>query len=162
MDENSNLLDEMARDAEREPGDAKKAWRLLATHISETSLPNWVKEYVQKSARAVSEYDMEDGDQAQLAHRLGFFREVDFNPGANYDLDDIFDWFTTRMMKDVGEGKKINISRTAREYREENRMFSSSPGGIRKAYEKARARHARQLQDDVELDSRLEQRRKSK
>lgn len=158
MDENSNLIDEMVNDSERAPGDTQKAWRLLAAHIDGTDLPSWVKAYVKKSAAVVSDFDKENGDQAMLAHNLGFYQETDANPGGNYDLDEIFEWFTDRMMKDVSEGKKINVSRTAREYREETRRFDSQPDGIRKAYEKARVRHARQLEAGAQLERLLAER----
>lgn len=157
MDENSNM-DEIAGAAEREPGDTKKAWRLLATHIDGTELPLWVKAYVQKSAAVVTEYDMENGDQAKLAHDLGFYKEAKGQPGWSYDLDHVFEWFTDRMMKDVEEGKKISISRTANEYLDENRMFDNSPDGLRKAYEKARKRHADRMEAGLKLEQLLAER----
>lgn len=156
MDENSNM-DEIASAAEREPGDAKKAWRLLAASIEGTDLPTWVKAYVQRSARVVAEFDVQADDQALLAHNLGFFREVKTVPGG-YDQDHIFDWFTVRMMEDVAEGKKINVSRTAREYKEANRMFNSAPDGIRKAYEKARTRFSQRMEAGAELERLLAER----
>ncbi len=131
---NSNL-DELAEAARLEPGDAKKAWQLLATHTEGTNLPAWVKAYVQKSVVAVAAYDIENGDQAKLAHDLGFTkRPRSKTVGAT--ISTTFRMFTDRMMKDVQEGKKISISRTAREYLEERRMFDNSPDGARKAYEK--------------------------
>lgn len=151
MLENSNL-DELAEAARLEPGDAKKAWQLLSNHIGGTDLPEWVKAYVQKSAVVVAEYDLENGDQAKLAHDLGFYKETGQQDGWSYDLDHVFEWFTDRMMKDVQDGKKINVSRTAREYREENRMFANSPDGARKAYEKARKRHAKRMEAEAELE----------
>ena len=157
MEKNSNL-DEIADAARLEPGDAKKAWRLLAASIERTDLPDWVKSYVQKSAAVVADYDMDNGDQATLARMLGFYREPVERPGGNYDLDHIFDWFTDRMMKDVEGGKKINISRTAREYLEENRMPNSAPGGLKKAYEKARKRHADRMVAGLKLEQLLAER----
>lgn len=157
MDENSKL-DELAEAAHLEPGDAKKAWRLLSASVEGTDLPAWVKEYFQRSAREIETFNPQTDDQAQLAHNLGFYGEMEDRPGANYDLDHIFDWFTDRMMKDVEEGKKINISRTAREYLDENRMPNSAPGGLRKAYEKARNRHARRMEVGMELEQLLAER----
>ncbi len=157
MVENSNL-DELAEAARLEPGDAKKAWQLLATHTEGTNLPAWVKAYVQKSVVAVAAYDIENGDQAKLAHDLGFYKEAAEQDGWSYDLDHVFEWFTDRMMKDVQEGKKISISRTAREYLEERRMFDNSPDGARKAYEKARKRHAERMEAEAELEQLLAER----
>ncbi len=157
MAENSNM-NEIANAAEREPGDAKKAWRMLASHVEETDLPAWVKSYVKKSANVVADYDMGNGDQATLAHELGFYFEPVERPGGSYDLDHIFDWFTDRMMKDVQDGKKISISRTSREYLDENGMPNSAPGGLRKAYEKARKRHANRMEAGVKLDQLLAER----
>lgn len=157
MIENSNL-DELAEAARLEPGDAKKAWQLLTAHIEGTDLPAWVKAYVHKSAVAVAAYDMESGDQAKLAHDLGFYKETEQQDGWSYDLDHVFEWFTERMMKDVLEGKKISISRTAREYLDENRMFNNSPDGARKAYEKARKRHAKRMEVEAELERLLAER----
>lgn len=157
MDENSKL-DELAEAARLEPGDAKKAWRLLSANIEGTDLPAWVKKYFKQSARKVEAFNPQTDDQAQLAHKLGFYREMEDQPGANYDLDHIFDWFTDRMMKDVEDGKKINVSRTAREYLDENRMHNSAPGGLRKAYEKARRRHARRFKAGMELERLLAER----
>lgn len=158
MVENSNL-DELGEAARLEPGDAKKAWRLLAAHIEETNLPNWVKAYVQKSAVAAARYDMCTGDQAKLAHDLGFYKEeAEQQEGWSYDLDHVFEWFTDRMMKDVKKGKKISISRTAREYLDENRMFNNSPDGARKAYEKARRRHADRMEAGMDLERFLAER----
>lgn len=157
MVENSNL-DELAEAARLEPGDAKKAWQLLSNHIGGTDLPEWVKAYVQKSAVVVAEYDLENGDQAKLAHDLGFYKETGQQDGWSYDLDHVFEWFTDRMMKDVQDGKKVSISRTAREYLDENRMFSNSPDGARKAYEKARHRHAKRMEAEAELERLLAER----
>jgi len=157
MIKNSNM-DEIANAAEREPGDAKKAWRLLATQIDGTELPTWVKSYVQKSAAAVADYDMDNGDQTKLAHDLGFYKEAKAQPGWSYDLDHVFEWFTDRMMNDVEEGKKISISRTANEYLDENRLFDNSPGGLRKAYEKARKRHADRMEAGLKLEQLLAER----
>jgi len=157
MIENSNL-DELVEAARLEHGDAKKAWQLLATHIEGTNLPAWVKAYVQKSVVAVAAYDIENGDQAKLAHDLGFYKEAAEQDGWSYDLDHVFEWFTDRMMKDVQEGKKISISRTAREYLEERRMFDNSPDGARKAYEKARKRHAERRASEAELERLLAER----
>ncbi|AXX97244.1 hypothetical protein [Profundibacter amoris] len=157
MKKNSNL-DEIADAARLEPGDAKKAWQLLAAHIEGTDLPAWVKAYVQKSAVTVAAFDMEHGDQAKLAHDLGFYKEVAEQDGWSYDLDHIFDWFTGRMMKDVQGGKKISISRTAREYLDENRMFNNSPDGLRKAYEKARKRHVDRMEAGLKLEQLLAER----
>jgi len=157
MGKNSNT-DEIATAAEQESGDAKKAWRLLASHIEETDMPAWVKFYVQKSAVVVADYNMADGDQARLAHMLGFYHEPVERPGGNYDLDHIFDWFTDRMMKDVEEGKKISISRTAHEYLDENGMPNSAPGGLRKAYEKARKRHSNRMEAGLKLEQLLAKR----
>ena len=158
MGKNSKIFDEISEAAELEPGDAKKAWRLLSKSIGDSELPTWVKDYVRTSAAVVAEFNLEDGDQSTLAQMLGFYREKNVRPGGNYDLDDIFEWFTDRMMADLKIGKKINVSRTAREYREEKRLFNSSPDGIRKAYEKARNRHAKQRQADAELERLLSER----
>jgi len=157
MDENSNL-DELADAARLEPGDAKKAWRLLAASIEGSDLPEWAKEHFQRSAREIEAFDPQTGDQAKLAHDLGFYKEIEVRPGGNYDLDHVFDWFTDRMMKDVEEGKKINISRTAREYLEENRMPNSAPGGLRKAYETVRERHAHRMETGMRLERLLAER----
>ncbi len=157
MVENSNL-DELAEAARLEPGDAKKAWQLLSNHIEGTDLPAWVKAYVQRSAVAVADYDLESGDQAKLAHDLGFYKEAEQQDGWSYDLDRVFEWFTDRMMKDVRDGKKVSISRTAREYLDENRMFNNSPDGARKAYEKARHRHAKRMEAEAELERLLAER----
>lgn len=151
MDENSNL-DELADAARLEPGDAKKAWRLLAASIEGSDLPEWAKEHFQRSARKIEAFDPQTGDQAKLAHDLGFYKEAEDQPGWGYDLDHIFDWFTDRMMKDLEEGKKISISRTANEYLDENRMPNSAPGGLRKAYEKARTRHKQQMEAGAKLE----------
>jgi len=149
MTENSNL-DQLAEAAERDTGDAKKAWRLLAGSIDATDLPIWVKEYVLNSAAAVDEFDMVHGDQAALAHQLGFYQEHDPVP-VGYDLDHIFEWFTDRMMTDAEEGRKINVSRTSREYREEVMKARGQPDGVRKAYEKARKRFEGQQRSDLAL-----------
>lgn len=156
MDENSNFLDELARDAELESGDAKKAWQLLAISMTDSDLPTWVKGYVSRSAKAVEAFDSENGDQAALAHHLGFYIENETKP-TGYDLDHILEWFTDRMMRDLANGQKINVSRTSREYKDENRYFNSSPNGIRKAYEKARNRLAKQQKSEIELEKLLTQ-----
>ena len=155
--QNSNM-NEIANAAEREPGGAKKTWRLLAAHIEETDAPTWLKAYVEKSAAVVADYDMDYGDQVKLANDLGFYKEAKDQPGWSYDLDHVFEWFTDRMMKDVEEGKKISISRTASEYLDENRMFNNSPDGLRKTYEKARKRHASRMEAGMELERRLTER----
>lgn len=157
MVENSNL-DELAEAARLEPGEAKKAWQLLSNHIGGTDLPEWVKAYVQKSSVVAAEYDLENGDQAKLAHDLGFYKVTGQQDGWSYDLDHVFEWFTDRMMKDVQDGKKVSISRTAREYLDENRMFNNSPDGARKAYEKARHRHAKRMEAEAELERLLVER----
>lgn len=149
MDENSNF-DELAEAAERESGDAKKAWRLLAAGISDTDLPAWVKQYVVRSAAVVDAFDEQAGDQAVLAHHLGFYREDNSEP-AGYDLDHIFEWFTDRMTRDAEQGKKINVSRTSREYNEEFMKLRGQPDGVRKAYEKARIRFADQQEAEIAL-----------
>ncbi|WP_145953444.1 hypothetical protein [Oceaniglobus indicus] len=160
MDENSNLQDQMARDAEREPGNAQKAWRLLAAQIDETSLPVWVKDYVKRSASVVAEYDMAAGDQAQLAHILGFYKEKDSLPPSGYDYDHIFEWFIERMTKRAEKGERLNISRTANEYVDEVCNMNGNPDSVRKAYEKARARFDVQLKQDIELQQLLAKRKK--
>ncbi len=159
MDENSKLLDELARDAERAPGDAKKAWRLLAAHIDETDLPTWVKTYVQNSAAVVADYDIEEGDQAMLAHMLGFYREVE-ERSVGYDYDHLFDWFVDRMTTEASKNHdyKPNISELSRVYHEEVMKMNGSPGAIRKAYEKARARHAKRMESETELERLLAER----
>lgn len=157
MGQNSNL-DELAEAERLEPGDAKKAWQLLSAHIEGVDLPAWVKAYVQRSAVAVADYDLENGDQAKLAHDLGFYKEAEQQDGWSYDLDHVFEWFTDRMMKDVQDGKKVSISRTAREYLDENRMFNNSPDGARKAYEKARKRHSKRMEAEAELERLLAER----
>jgi len=156
MDENSNF-DELAEAAEREHGDAKKAWRLLAAGIDATDLPSWVKQYVVSSARAVDAFDMQSGDQAALAHQLGFYREDAPQP-TGYDLDHIYDWFTDRMTHDVEQGWKINVSRTSREYNEEVMKLRGQPDGVRKAYEQARRRFAAQQEVEVRLQALLAER----
>jgi hypothetical protein len=142
MDENSNF-DELAEAAELEPGDAKKAWRLLAGGIEAADLPAWVKQYVARSATAVEAFDMHIGDQAALAHQLGFYREDDALLGG-YDLDHIFEWFTDRMTRDAERGLKISVSRTSREYNDEVMKLRGQPDGVRKAYEKARRRYSKE------------------
>ncbi len=151
MDENSNF-DELAEAAARESGDAKKAWRLLATSIDATDLPTWVKQYVVRSARAVDAFDMQSGDQTALAHQLGFYRE-DAPQHVGYDLDHIYEWFTDRMTHDVEQGRKINVSRTSREYNEEVMKLRGQPDGVRKAYEQARRRFAAQQEAEARLQA---------
>lgn len=160
MDENSNLQDQMARDAEREPGDAQKAWRLLAAEIDETGLPVWVKDYVKRSASVVADYDMSAGDQAQLAHMLGFYKEEKVQTRSTYDYDRILEWFIERMTEDVATGRKPNVSRTAREYADKVGTANDNPDSIRKAYEKARARLHAQMKQDIELQQLLAKRKK--
>lgn len=152
MDENSNF-DELVNAADREPGDAKKAWRLLTTGINDTDLPIWVKAYVQRSARAVAEFDVQADDQALLAHSLGFFREVK-SPPIGYDYDHVFDWFVDRMTTEASKDPdyKPNISQLSRDYHEEVMKMNGSPDAIRKAYEKARNRHAMRMEAEVELE----------
>jgi hypothetical protein len=125
---------------------------LLAASIDATRLPLWVKTYIQKSAKIVAAYDIENGNQAHLAHTLGFYQESPRFTQAVYDRDHIFEWFTDRMMSDARKGLKLNVSRTAREYRNEfHQNSTSSPGSIRKAYEVARSRFTEQMADDLEL-----------
>lgn len=153
MDKNSNF-DELAEAAELEAGDAKKAWRLLAAGIDTSDLPAWVKEYVARSAVVVEAFDMQAGDQAELAHHLGFYREG--NPQtAGYDLDHIYDWFTDRMTHDIEQGRKINVSRTSREYNDEVMKLRGQPDGVRKAYEKVRKRFAEQQAAEIALNKLL-------
>ena len=142
MVENTNL-DMLAEAAERDSGDAKKAWRLLAAGIDATDLPLWVKSYVRQSADAVAAFDMQRGDQAQLAHNLGFYQEEP-EPGIGSE-DHIFDWVVDRMTLDVKEGRKINISRATREYHEEVMKLSGEPDSVRKVYEKARNRFQKEM-----------------
>jgi hypothetical protein len=158
MDENSNLLDEMARDSKRAPGDAKKAWLLLADAIDETDLPMWVTGYVKRSASVVASYDMEGGDQAGLAHMLGFYKEKEEPQPSGYDYDHILEWFTQRMTEKVERGERINISETASKYVEEVCNMNGNPDSVRKAYEKARARLNKQFEQEIELQRLLPKR----
>ncbi len=159
MDKNSNFLDEIAEAAEREKGDAKKAWKLLAAAIDETDLPTWVKNYVKRSAAVVADYDIEAGDQALLAHMLGFYKEKEVPPSkAVYHPDEVFEWFTDRITRDVENGKKPNVSRTAREYLDEKKLLTGSPDAVRKTYEKARARFEAQMRDEIEFQRLLAER----
>ncbi|PCJ06601.1 MAG: hypothetical protein COB16_12695 [Rhodobacteraceae bacterium] len=149
MDENSKL-DELAEAADREPGDAQNARRLLAAASDAADLPARVKQFFARSAATVEAFDVDIGDQAALAHQLGFYREDNSEP-AGYDLDHIFEWFTDRMTRGTEQGKKINVSRTAREYNEEVMKFRGQPDGVRKAYEKARKRFADQQAAEITL-----------
>jgi len=153
MRNNSNFLDELAHAAENEPGDAKKAWRLLAGRIGTAELPSWVQEYVRRSAGFVEKFEPETDNPAKLAHQLGFFHEIEQQP-VGYDYDHIFEWFVHRMSKQAKsdpEGR-LNISRIAREYHEEVMKLNGSPDAIRKAYERARARHRNQLAEEIERE----------
>lgn len=154
-DEDSNFFDEMAEDAEREEGGAKKAWRLLAASIDETDLPTWVKDYVKRSAAAVADYDMEAGDQAALAHWLGFYKEKE-EPFSRvtYKRDDLFDWIMIRLKEYEDRGELRSIARAAAEYNEEVQNRNGSPDAVRKAFEKARE----QKRDEIEFQRRLAER----
>lgn len=151
-DEDSNFFDEMAEDAEREEGDAKKAWRLLAASIGDTDLPTWVKDYIKRSAAAVSEYDMETGDQAALAHWLGFYKEKEepFSR-AIYDREEVFDWIMVRLNEYEKRGELRSIARAATEYIDEVQNNNGSPDAVRKAFEKARE----QKREDIALENEL-------
>lgn len=155
MDENSNLIDEMANDSERAPGDAQKAWRLLAAHCDGTDLPGWVKAYVKRSASVVAGYDMAAGDQAQLAHMLGFYKEKESPQPSGYNYDHVLEWFIERMTERAEKGERLNISRIANEYVDEVCNMNGNPDSVRKAYEKARARFDARLKQDIELQQLL-------
>lgn len=157
MSEGSNNLDldELAADAEAESGDAAKAWRLLAKSIDKTDLPIWVKGYVRKSAAAVARYD---GDQVKLAAALGFWREHEEPPSLGYDLDHLIDWFSEKMAANHSKRKRQSVSSLAKEYWEQVMKQSGTPGGVRKAYERARNRDIAGIKSDIELDALLAKR----
>lgn len=150
MDEDSKI-EEFAEAAELEAGDAKKAWSLLSANIDGTNLPSWVKAYVKRSAEVVADFDTENGDQAVLAHQLGFYKEPKRPEPVGYDYDHILEWFIDRMTEDTRQNKKTNISRTAREYTEEVMNMNGSPDAVRKAYEKARVRFEAQKRIETEF-----------
>lgn len=150
MSEGSNNLDldELTADAETESGDARKAWRLLAASIDKTDLPIWVKGYVRKCAAAVAQHD---GDEVKLAAALGFVHEHEEPPGAGYDLDHLIDWFSEKMAANDLKRKRQSVSSLAKEYWEQVMKQSGTPGGVRKAYERARNRDIAGIKADLEL-----------
>lgn len=143
-------LDELVAAAEAEPGDPKKAWRLLAEGIGTADLPSWVKAYVRQSAKAVASYDLERGDQAKLAAALGFWRESKVLLSAGYDLDHLSDWFAQRMEEKQSTKQKWSISSLAQEYWEQVSKMRGQPGGVRRAYARARDRDIAGIIADME------------
>lgn len=148
-------LDELAAATESEPGDAKKAWRLLAEGIGTADVPLWVKDYVRRSASAVAGYDLEHGDQAKLAGALGFWRDTQTPLGPGYDLDHLSDWFAARIETKQRNKEKWSISSIAEEYWEEVNKMRGEPGGVRRAYARARDREIAGIKVDLEQNVKL-------
>lgn len=148
-------LDELAAAADSEPGDAQKAWLLLASGIGTADVPSWVKDYVRRSASAVAAYDLRNGDQSKLAAALGFWREAQVPLGPGYDLDHLSDWFAARMEEKQRKKEKWSISSIAEEYWEEERNRGGEPGGVRRAYARARDQEIAGIKADMEQNVKL-------
>jgi hypothetical protein len=140
VEQNSDDLNEIAEAYLTTPGDARDAWQVIGTCLSDGRvLPDWVQGYLLRVARDVAQLDGLDG----VAAAFGFHPEsIDVQtrpPKAYYDSLTVFSVIAGWRRKALNAGQKLSLADCFARYVSEHLTDRENEETVKTAYYRGKA-----------------------
>lgn len=153
VEQNSDLLNEIADDYLTTPGDARDAWQVIGICLADgRDLPDWVKGYLLRVSAKVAQ--LEDMGRTEklgperlewpcAASALSFYPEsvdVQTKPRwAYYDSLTVFEVVTGWQRKAAKEGRKLSLAKCFKRYVDERLKGNGDEQTIKTTYYRGKA-----------------------